>query len=150
MKKVLYILMLTIFFGCTPILKPVMLENLNKESTTLDNLVEYLQKNNMKVINEFEPEIEERSTPIGTITLVTLETDWYDTGIFLEDLNSNGFVKYKVRFGVDMPDAIPGGLGINPRFGYKDNGEIVQKDKAPKEVFEHINKFTQKIGKDFK
>ena len=49
-----------------------------------------------------------------------------------------------------MPDAIPGGLGINPRFGYKDNGEIVQKDKAPKEVFEHINKFTQKIGKDFK
>ena len=62
--------MLTIFFGCTPILKPVMLENLNKESTTLDNLVEYLQKNNMKVINEFEPEIEERSTPIGTITLV--------------------------------------------------------------------------------
>ncbi|MFL3052739.1 MAG: hypothetical protein ACJZ15_06100 [Candidatus Neomarinimicrobiota bacterium] len=150
MKKVLYILMLTIFFGCTPILKPVMLENLNKESTTLDNLVEYLQKNNMKVINEFEPEIEERSTPIGTITLVTLETDWYDTGIFLEDLNSNGFVKYKVRFGVDMPDAIPGMLGINPRFGYKDNGEIVQKDKAPKEVFEHINKFTQKIGKDFK
>mgnify|MGYP001223197661 FL=1 len=150
MKKVLYILMLTIFFGCTPILKPVMLENLNKESTTLDNLVEYLQKNNMKVINEFEPEIEERSTPIGTITLITLETDWYDTGIFLEDLNSNGFVKYKVRFGVDMPDAIPGGLGINPRFGYKDNGEIVQKDKAPKEVFEHINKFTQKIGKDFK
>ena len=150
MKKVLYILMLTIFFGCTPILKPVMLENLNKESTTLDNLVEYLQKNNMKVINEFEPEIEERSTPIGTITLVTLETDWYDTGIFLEDLNSNGFVKYKVRFGVDMPDAIPGGLGINPRFGYKDNGEIVQKDKAPKEVFEHINKFTQKIAKDFK
>ena len=150
MKKVLYILMLTIFFGCTPILKPVMLENLNKESTTLDNLVEYLQKNNMKVINEFEPEIEERSTPIGTITLVTLETDWYDTGIFLEDLNSNGFVKYKVRFGVDMPDAIPGRLGINPRFGYKDNGEIVQKDKAPKEVFEHINKFTQKIGKDFK
>lgn len=142
--------MLTIFFGCTPILKPVMLENLNKESTTLDNLVEYLQKNNMKVINEFEPEIEERSTPIGTITLVTLETDWYDTGIFLEDLNSNGFVKYKVRFGVDMPDAIPGMLGINPRFGYKDNGEIVQKDKAPKEVFEHINKFTQKIGKDFK
>lgn len=142
--------MLTIFFGCTPILKPVMLENLNKESTTLDNLVEYLQKNNMKVINEFEPEIEERSTPIGTITLVTLETDWYDTGIFLEDLNSNGFVKYKVRFGVDMPDAIPGRLGINPRFGYKDNGEIVQKDKAPKEVFEHINKFTQKIGKDFK
>jgi len=150
MKKVLYILMLTIFFGCTPILKPVMLENLNKESTTLDNLVEYLQKNNMKVINEFEPEIEERSTPIGTITLVTLETDWHDTGIFLEDLNSNGFVKYKVRFGVDMPDAIPGGLGINPRFGYKDNGEIVQKDKAPKEVFEHINKFTQKIAKDFK
>jgi len=150
MKKVLYILMLTIFFGCTPILKPVMLENLNKESTTLDNLVEYLQKNNMKVINEFEPEIEERSTPIGTITLITLETDWYDTGIFLEDLNSNGFVKYKVRFGVDMPDAIPGMLGINPRFGYKDNGEIVQKDKAPKEVFEHINKFTQKIGKDFK
>jgi len=150
MKKVLYILMLTIFFGCTPILKPVMLENLNKESTTLDNLVDYLQKNNMKVINEFEPEIEERSTPIGTITLITLETDWYDTGIFLEDLNSNGFVKYKVRFGVDMPDAIPGGLGINPRFGYKDNGEIVQKDKAPKEVFEHINKFTQKIGKDFK
>ena len=150
MKKVLYILILTIFFGCTPILKPVMLENLNKESTTLDNLVEYLQKNNMKVINEFEPEIEERSTPIGTITLITLETDWYDTGIFLEDLNSNGFVKYKVRFGVDMPDAIPGGLGINPRFGYKDNGEIVQKDKAPKEVFEHINKFTQKIGKDFK
>ena len=150
MKKVLYILMLTIFFGCTPILKPVMLENLNKESTTLDSLVEYLQKNNMKVINEFEPEIEERSTPIGTITLVTLETDWYDTGIFLEDLNSNGFVKYKVRFGVDMPDAIPGMLGINPRFGYKDNGEIVQKDKAPKEVFEHINKFTQKIGKDFK
>ena len=142
--------MLTIFFGCTPILKPVMLENLNKESTTLDNLVEYLQKNNMKVINEFEPEIEERSTPIGTITLVTLETDWYDTGIFLEDLNSNGFVKYKVRFGVDMPDAIPGMLGINPRFGYKDNGEIVQKDKAPKEVFEHINKNTQKIGKDFK
>ena len=142
--------MLTIFFGCTPILKPVMLENLNKESTTLDNLVEYLQKNNMKVINEFEPEIEERSTPIGTITLVTLETDWYDTGIFLEDLNSNGFVKYKVRFGVDMPDAIPGMLGINPRFRYKDNGEIVQKDKAPKEVFEHINKFTQKIGKDFK
>ena len=142
--------MLTIFFGCTPILKPVMLENLNKESTTLDNLVEYLQKNNMKVINEFEPEIEERSTPIGTITLITLETDWYDTGIFLEDLNSNGFVKYKVRFGVDMPDAIPGGLGINPRFGYKDNGEIVQKDKAPKEVFEHINKFTQKIAKDFK
>ena len=142
--------MLTIFFGCTPILKPVMLENLNKESTTLDNLVEYLQKNNMKVINEFEPEIEERSTPIGTITLITLETDWYDTGIFLEDLNSNGFVKYKVRFGVDMPDAIPGGLGINPRFGYKDNGEIVQKDKAPNEVFEHINKFTQKIGKDFK
>ena len=142
--------MLTIFFGCTPILKPVMLENLNKESTTLDNLVEYLQKNNMKVINEFEPEIEERSTPIGTITLVTLETDWYDTGIFLEDLNSNGFVKYKVRFGVDTPDAIPGMLGINPRFGYKDNGEIVQKDKAPKEVFEHINKFTQKIGKDFK
>lgn len=142
--------MLTIFFGCTPILKPVMLENLNKESTTLDSLVEYLQKNNMKVINEFEPEIEERSTPIGTITLVTLETDWYDTGIFLEDLNSNGFVKYKVRFGVDMPDAIPGMLGINPRFGYKDNGEIVQKDKAPKEVFEHINKFTQKIGKDFK
>ncbi len=142
--------MLTIFFGCTPILKPVMLENLNKESTTLDNLVEYLQKNNMKVINEFEPEIEERSTPIGTITLITLETDWYDTGIFLEDLNSNGFVKYKVRFGVDMPDAIPGRLGINPRFGYKDNGEIVQKDKAPKEVFEHINKFTQKIGKDFK
>ena len=116
--------MLTIFFGCTPILKPVMLENLNKESTTLDNLVEYLQKNNMKVINEFEPEIEERSTPIGTITLITLETDWYDTGIFLEDLNSNGFVKYKVRFGVDMPDAIPGRLGINPRFGYKDNGEI--------------------------
>ena len=104
----------------------------------------------MKVINEFEPEIEERSTPIGTITLITLETDWYDTGIFLEDLNSNGFVKYKVRFGVDMPDAIPGGLGINPRFGYKDNGEKVQKDKAPKEVFEHINKFTQKIGKDFK
>ena len=150
MKKALYILILTIFFGCTPILKPVMLENLNKESTTLDNLVEYLQKNNMKVINEFEPEIEERSTPIGTITLITLETDWYDTGIFLEDLNSNGFVKYKVRFGVDMPDAIPGGLGINPRFGYKDNGEIVQKDKAPKEVFEHINKFTQKIGKDFK
>lgn len=150
MKKVLYILMLTIFFGCTPILKPVMLENLNKESTTLDNLVEYLQKNNMKVINEFEPEIEERSTPIGTITLVTLETDWHDTGIFLEDLNSNGFVKYKVRFGIDMPDAIPGGLGINPRFGYKDNGEIVQKDKAPKEVFEHINKFTQKIDKDFK
>ena len=150
MKKVLYILILNIFFGCTPILKPVMLENLNKESTTLDNLVEYLQKNNMKVINEFEPEIEERSTPIGTITLVTLETDWHDTGIFLEDLNSNGFVKYKVRFGVDMPDAIPGGLGINPRFGYKDNGEIVQKDKAPKEVFEHINKFTQKIGKDFK
>ena len=142
--------MLTIFFGCTPILKPVMLENLNKESTTLDNLVEYLQKNNMKVINEFEPEIEERSTPIGTITLVTLETDWHDTGIFLEDLNSNGFVKYKVRFGVDMPDAIPGRLGINPRFGYKDNGEIVQKDKAPKEVFEHINKFTQKIAKDFK
>ena len=142
--------MLTIFFGCTPILKPVMLENLNKESTTLDNLVEYLQKNNMKVINEFEPEIEERSTPIGTITLITLETDWFDTGIFLEDLNSNGFVKYKVRFGVDMPDAIPGMLGINPRFGYKDNGEIVQKDKAPKEVFEHINKFTQKIGKDFK
>ena len=92
MKKVLYILILTIFFGCTPILKPVMLENLNKESTTLDNLVEYLQKNNMKVINEFEPEIEERSTPIGTITLVTLETDWHDTGIFLEDLNSNGFV----------------------------------------------------------
>ena len=150
MKKVLYILILNIFFGCTPILKPVMLENLNKESTTLDNLVEYLQKNNMKVINEFEPEIEERSTPIGTITLITLETDWYDTGIFLEDLNSNGFVKYKVRFGIDMPDAIPGGLGINPRFGYKDNGEIVQKDKAPKEVFEHINKFTQKIGKDFK
>ena len=142
--------MLTIFFGCTPILKPVMLENLNKESTTLDNLVEYLQKNNMKVINEFEPEIEERSTPIEIITLVTLETDWYDTGIFLEDLNSNGFVKYKVRFGVDMPDAIPGMLGINPRFGYKYNGEIVQKDKAPKEVFEHINKFTQKIGKDFK
>ena len=150
MKKVLYILILTIFFGCTPILKPVMLENLNKESTTLDNLVEYLQKNNMKVINEFEPEIEERSTPIGTITLVTLETDWHDTGIFVEDLNSNGFVKYKVRFGIDMPDAMPGGLGINPRFGYKDNGEIVQKDKAPKEVFEHINKFTQKIGKDFK
>ena len=150
MKKVLYILMLTIFFGCTPILKPVMLENLNKESTTLDNLVEYLQKNNMKVINEFEPEIEERSTPIGTITLVTLETDWHDTGIFIEDLNSNGFVKYKVRFGIDMPDAMPGGLGINPKFGYKDNGEIVQKDKAPKEVFEHINKFTQKIGKDFK
>jgi len=150
MKKVLYILILTIFFGCTPILKPVMLENLNKESTTLDNLVEYLQKNNMKVINEFEPEIEERSTPIGTITLVTLETDWHDTGIFLEDLNSNGFVKYKVRFGIDMPDAMPGGLGINPKFGYKDNGEIVQKDKAPKEVFEHINKFTQKIGKDFK
>ena len=142
--------MLTIFFGCTPILKPVMLENLNKESTTLDNLVEYLQKNNMKVINEFEPEIEERSTPIGTITLVTLETDWHDTGIFLEDLNSNGFVKYKVRFGVDMPDAIPGGLGINPKLGYKDNGEIVQKDKAPKQVFEHINKFTRKIGKDFK
>ena len=142
--------MLTIFFGCTPILKPVMLENLNKESTTLDNLVEYLQKNNMKVINEFEPEIEERSTPIGTITLITLETDWYDTGIFLEDLNSNGFVKYKVRFGVDMPHEIPRMLGINPRFGYKDNGEIVQKDKAPKEVFEHINKFTQKIGKDFK
>lgn len=150
MKKVLYILILTIFFGCTPILKPVMLENLNKESTTLDNLVEYLQKNNMKVINEFEPEIEERSTPIGTITLVTLETDWHDTGIFLEDLNSNGFVKYKVRFGIDMPDAMPGGLGINPKFGYKDNGEIVQKDKAPKQVFEHINKFTQKIGKDFK
>ena len=150
MKKALYILILTIFFGCTPILKPVMLENLNKESTTLDNLVEYLQKNNMKVINEFEPEIEERSTPIGTITLVTLETDWHDTGIFLEDLNSNGFVKYKVRFGIDMPDAIPGKLGINPKFGYKDNGEIVQKDKAPKEVFEHINKFTQKIGKDFK
>lgn len=150
MKKSLYILILTIFFGCTPILKPVMLENLNKESTTLDNLVEYLQKNNMKVINEFEPEIEERSTPIGTITLVTLETDWHDTGIFLEDLNSNGFVKYKVRFGIDMPDAMPGGLGINPKFGYKDNGEIVQKDKAPKEVFEHINKFTQKIGKDFK
>ena len=150
MKKVLYILILTIFCGCTPILKPVMLENLNKESTTLDNLVEYLQKNNMKVINEFEPEIEERSTPIGTITLVTLETDWHDTGIFLEDLNSNGFVKYKVRFGIDMPDAMPGGLGINPKFGYKDNGEIVQKDKAPKEVFEHINKFTQKIGKDFK
>jgi len=150
MKKVLYILILTIFFGCTPILKPVMLENLNKESTTLDNLVEYLQKNNMKVINEFEPEIEERSTPIGTITLVTLETDWHDTGIFLENLNSNGFVKYKVRFGIDMPDAMPGGLGINPKFGYKDNGEIVQKDKAPKEVFEHINKFTQKIGKDFK
>ena len=150
MKKVLYILILNIFFGCTPILKPVMLENLNKESTTLDNLVEYLQKNNMKVINEFEPEIEERSTPIGTITLVTLETDWHDTGIFLEDLNSNGFVKYKVRFGIDMPDAMPGGLGINPKFGYKDNGEIVQKDKAPKEVFEHINKFTQKIGKDFK
>ena len=150
MKKALYILILTIFFGCTPILKPVMLENLNKESTTLDNLVEYLQKNNMKVINEFEPEIEERSTPIGTITLVTLETDWHDTGIFLEDLNSNGFVKYKVRFGIDMPDAMPGGLGINPKFGYKDNGEIVQKDKAPKEVFEHINKFTRKIGKDFK
>ena len=150
MKKVLYILILTILFGCTPILKPVMLENLNKESTTLDNLVEYLQKNNMKVINEFEPEIEERSTPIGTITLVTLETDWHDTGIFLEDLNSNGFVKYKVRFGIDMPDAMPGGLGINPKFGYKDNGEIVQKDKAPKQVFEHINKFTQKIGKDFK
>ena len=150
MKKVLYILILNIFFGCTPILKPVMLENLNKESTTLDNLVEYLQKNNMKVINEFEPEIEERSTPIGTITLVTLETDWHDTGIFVEDLNSNGFVKYKVRFGIDMPDAMPGGLGINPKFGYKDNGEIVQKDKAPKEVFEHINKFTQKIGKDFK
>ena len=150
MKKVLYILILTILFGCTPILKPVMLENLNKESTTLDNLVEYLQKNNMKVINEFEPEIEERSTPIGTITLVTLETDWHDTGIFLENLNSNGFVKYKVRFGIDMPDAMPGGLGINPKFGYKDNGEIVQKDKAPKEVFEHINKFTQKIGKDFK
>ena len=150
MKKALYILILTIFFGCTPILKPVMLENLNKESTTLDNLVEYLQKNNMKVINEFEPEIEERSTPIGTITLVTLETDWHDTGIFLEDLNSNGFVKYKVRFGIDMPDAMPGGLGINPKFGYKDNGEIVQKDKAPKQVFEHINKFTRKIGKDFK
>ena len=150
MKKVLYILMLTIFFGCTPILKPVMLENLNKESTTFDFFVDFLLFFNLLVIIEFDPEIVVWCTPIGTITLITLETDWYDTGIFLEDLNSNGFVKYKVRFGVDMPDVIPGGLGINPRFGYKDNGEIVQKDKAPKEVFEHINKFTQKIGKDFK
>ena len=150
MKKILYTFILTIFFGCTPILKPVMLDKLNKEKITLDNVVEYLQKSSMKVINEFEPEIEERSTPLGTITLVTLETDWHDTGIFLEDQNSNGFVKYKVRFGVDMPDAIPGILGINPKFGYKNNDEMMQKDKAPKEVFEYINKFTQKMGKDFK
>jgi len=150
MKKILYMLILSIFFGCTPILKPVMLENLNKENTTLDNVIEYLQKNNMKVINEFEPEIEERSTPLGTITLITLETDWHDTEIYLEDLNSNGYVKYKVRFGVDIPEAIPGILGINPKFGYKNDEVIMQKDKAPKEIFEYINEFTQKMGKDFK
>ena len=49
-----------------------------------------------------------------------------------------------------MPDAIPGILGLNPQFGYKNNGEIIQKDKAPKEIFDYINEFTQKIGRDFK
>ena len=87
-----------------------------------------MKKNNLKVINEFEPEIEERSTPLGTVTLITLETDWHDTGIFLEDLNSNGFVKYKVRFGVDLPDALPGILGINPKFAYKKNDDMTQKE----------------------
>ena len=150
MKKILFTLILSSFFGCTPILKPIMLDKLNKENMTLDNIVEYLKKNSIKVTNEYEPEIEEKSTPLGTITLITIETDWHDTEIFLEDLNSNGFVKYKVRFGVDMPDAIPGILGLNPQFGYKNNGEIIQKDKAPKEIFDYINEFTQKIGRDFK
>lgn len=150
MKKALFTLILTIFFGCTPILKPIMLDKLNKENTTFDNVVEYLQKNNLKVINEFEPEIEERSTPLGTVTLITLETDWHDTGIFLEDLNSNGFVKYKVRFGVDLPDALPGILGINPKFAYKNNDDMTQKDKAPKEIFDHIDGFTQKMSEYFK
>ena len=150
MKKALFTLILPIFFGCTPILKPVMLEKLNKENTTFDNVVKYLQKNNLKVINEFEPEIEKRSTPLGTVTLITLETDWYDTGIFLEDLSSNGFVKYKVRFGEDLPDALPGILAINPKFAYKNNDDMTQKDKAPKEIFDHINEFTQKMGEYFK
>ena len=150
MKKALFTSILTIFFGCTPILKPIMLDKLNKENTTFDNVVEYLQKSNLKIINEFEPEIEERSTPLGTVTLITLETDWHDTGIFLEDLDSNGFVKYKVRFGVDLPDALPGVMKINPKFAYKNNGGMTQKDKAPKEVFDYINGFTQKMSEYFK
>ena len=82
MKKILYILVLTFFFGCTPILKPVILQVENKENVSIDSMINYLQKLNIKVINEYEPEIEQRSTPIGTITIVTLETDWLDTGIF--------------------------------------------------------------------
>jgi len=45
MKKILFTLILSSFFGCTPILKPIMLDKLNKENMTLDNIVEYLKKN---------------------------------------------------------------------------------------------------------
>lgn len=151
MKKKLCFSLLLIFFGCTPILKPITFQIENKENVSIDTIVEYLQKLNIKVINEFEPEIEETSTPLGTVTVVTLETDWNDTGIFLEEYNGNGYVKYRVRFGTDVPDEIPGSMmGIKPNFGYKKDGEMISKDKAPKEVYDHIKGFTQKMGRDFK
>ena len=59
-------------------------------------------------------------------------------------------IKYKVRFGEDLPDALPGILAINPKFAYKNNDDMTQKDKAPKEIFDHINEFTQKMGEYFK
>jgi len=49
-----------------------------------------------------------------------------------------------------LPDALPGILGINPKFAYKKNDDMTQKDKAPKEIFDHINGFTQKMGEYFK
>ena len=151
MKKILSIFVLALFFGCTPILKPIDLQIENKENVTIDNMINYLQKLNINIINEYEPEIEERSTPIGTITIVTLETDWQDTGIFVDEYNANGFVKYKVSFGTDLPDQMPGSrMRIDPKFGYKKDGEMVQKDKAPKNINDHINAFAKKIDQDFK
>ena len=151
MKKMLYILVLTFFFGCTPILKPVIVQVENKENLSIDSMVNYFQKLNIKVINEYEPKIEQRSTPIGTITIVTLETDWQDTGIFVDEYNANGFVKYKVSFGTDLPDQMPGSrMRIDPKFGYKKDGEMVQKDKAPKNISEHIKAFANKMGQDFR
>ena len=151
MKKILFIFVLALFFGCTPILKPIDLQIENKENVTIDNMINYLQKLNINIINEYEPEIEERSTPIGTITIVTLETDWQDTGIFVDEYNGNGYVKYKVRFGTDVPDQIPGSMmRIDPKFGYKKDGDMVQKDKAPKNINDHINAFAKKIDQDFK
>ena len=151
MKKILSIFVLALFFGCTPILKPIDLQIENKENVTIDNMINYLQKLNINIINEYEPEIEERSTPIGTITIVTLETDLQDTGIFVDEYNGNGYVKYKVRFGTNVPDQIPGSMmRIDPKFGYKKDGEMVQKDKAPKNINDHINAFAKKIDQDFK